>query len=362
MAEAARRKLILAGEQISLRTLPAYAQERLAAAMQYPAQNLEEHRFRLPKLDLDVRMAGSELAALCEQRFVQRECDEEVGQHATVHALDATLDGWDAPAGWDTDTGFSSREFERALEEAGLRGFYHHHAPSWQFFNPATRRGVHVLPSRMGIPPWEIGSPMRLFMHWAYAAQGLRLTHAATLGIGGKGALMVGASGSGKSGTTLAGLLNGLQSVGDDYVLLEHVEDVTAHALFRVFKQDDNGLRRVGLRLENSELNWHGKHEFDAMALMPGAFVRRLKITAIFLPHVARLERTEIEPVSAKHAALALAPSAVFQLPGDTNGAFRFFATLTRRLPAYRVSLSEDPVEIADTIANHLSRDLYLAD
>ena len=354
--------MIPAGEEISLRTLPAYARERLAAAAQYPAENLEERRFRLPKLDLDVRMAGPELAALCEQRLVQREDDEEVAKHATVHALDATLDGWDAPAGWDTGTGFSSREFDRVLDEAGFRGFYHHDAPSWQFFSPATRTGVHVLPSRMGIPPWELGSPMRLFMHWAYAGQGLRLTHAATLGIGGKGALMVGASGSGKSGTTLAGLLNGLQSAGDDYVLLEQEAEVIAHAVFRVFKQDDDGLRRVGLRLENSKLNWHGKHEFDAMALMPGAFARRLEIKAIFLPHIARLEKTEIEPISAKHAALALAPSAVFQLPGDTNDALHIFATLTRRLPAYRVSLSEDPVEIADTIANHLSRDLHIAD
>ena len=99
----------------------------------------------------------------------------------------------------------------------------------------------------MAIPPWENGSPLRLFLHWAYAHAGMRLTHAGTLGIGGAGALIVGASGSGKSGTTLAGLLNGLESAGDDYVLLEGGEDLTAHAVFRIFKQDSNGLRRVGL-------------------------------------------------------------------------------------------------------------------
>ena len=56
-------------------------------------------------------------------------------------------------------------------------------------------------------------------------------------------------------------------------------------------------------------------------------------------------------------AALALAPSAVFQLPGDTTQGFRFFAELARRLPAFRVRLSEDPVEIADAIGSFLARE-----
>ena len=64
--------------------------------------------------------------------------------------------------------------------------------------------------------------------------------------MGGRGALIVGASGSGKSGTTLAGLMNGLQSVGDDYVVVDQGATIVAHSVFKLFKQDLDGLKRVG--------------------------------------------------------------------------------------------------------------------
>ena len=58
--------------------------------------------------------------------------------------------------------------------------------------------GVATLPGPLDIPPWESGSPFRLFLHWAYAAAHMRLTHAATLGLDGYGALIVGAERFGK--------------------------------------------------------------------------------------------------------------------------------------------------------------------
>lgn len=357
--------MICASAKVSLAALPAYAQDRIAAAQRFPKEGLQTSRFSLPKLDLDVWFSGPEMERLCRQRLVQRDAHEAADGHAGIYMLDATLENWDHPATWDVDTGFGSREFDRALADVGLRGYYHHDAPSWQFFDPAAGVGVHTLPGPMEIPPWESGSPLRLFLHWAYARQNQRLTHAATLGFGENGALLAGASGSGKSGTTLAGLLNGLRSAGDDYVLVEQGPEITAHAVFRIFKQDSNGLQRVGLDAESvgaTELNWHGKYEFDAMKLKPGAFVNRLPIKAILLPEIARLPRTRIEPISAIHAALALAPSAVFQLPGDTDEGFRFFAELARKLPAFRVRLSEEPAEIADAIGKHLSGEIAHAD
>lgn len=350
--------------RVSELTLADYARARIAAALSLPRGGLLHQRFALPLLDADCWFSDPALRALCAARFALRAEGEAARTTARIFAVDATYPGWEPPRLWDVARGFTSRDFEVALARSGLRGFYHHEAPSWQFFDPAQRAGVHTLPRPMALPPWESGSPLRLFLHWAYAQQGVRLTHAATLGAGGCGALLVGASGSGKSGTTLAGLLNGLTSAGDDYVVVEQGEAVTAHAVFRVFKQDDEGLRRVGLTpaaVGSSGLNWHGKHEFDAQALRPRAFVGRLGIGAILVPVVARLARTRVEPLSAGQAALALAPSAVLQLQGDTEEGFRFFAGLTRRLPAFRVHLSEDPAEIADAIGHHLTRRVALA-
>lgn len=340
-------------------SLPSYARERLAAVRELRRDSLLQCRFPLPLLDLDCWFSEPRMLALCEQRFALRSGDEAVEGLMDVFVVDPTYAGWEPPATWDVARGFASQEFATTLERAGLRGFYHHEAPSWQFYDPMHSTGLHTLPRPMAIPPWESGSPLRLFLHWAYAQRGVRLTHAATLGVEGSGALLAGASGSGKSGTALAGLLHGLESAGDDYVVVEQGDEITAHAIFSIFKQDPDGLRRAGLDpigVGSNATNWHGKHEFNVARLMPSHFVKRMEIKSILVPKVARLRRTQIEPISAAQAALALAPSAVLQLQSDSVEGFRFFAALSRRLPAFKVHLSEDPREIASVIGDHLLR------
>jgi hypothetical protein len=81
-----------------------------------------------------------------------------------------------------------------------------------------------------------------------------------------------------------------------------------------------------------------------------------MEIFALVLPEVARAPRTRFERVTAHEAGLTLVPSAVFQLPGDTTAGVRFLAGIARRLPAYRITLSENPTEIADAIGSFLSK------
>jgi hypothetical protein len=172
--------------------------------------------------------------------------------------------------------------------------------------------------------------------------------------------LIVGASGSGKSSTALAGLLNGLDSVGDDYVLVERGVRVVAYSVFTALKQDREGLRRAGIAqgdIDAAELNWHGKVEFEATKLSPQGLADRMEIVALLIPEIARLQRTAIEPATAREAVLSFAPSGVFQLPGDTTEGFGFLASLVRRLPAFRARLSQDPAEIADAIGSFLARE-----
>jgi hypothetical protein len=340
--------------------LLAYANDRISAASAFPRHGLIQRDFRLARLDMTVWFTSQALAELCDAMLVQHDSEKSFAAAAEIFVLDAQADGWEMPAGWDEGVGFSSREFERILAAGGRRGFYHHDAPSWQFYDPGAGIGVHTLPAPLQIPPWERGSPLRLFIHWAHAAAGNRLTHAATLGLNRHGALIAGASGSGKSGTTLAGLLNGLESVGDDYVVVEQGSTVVAHSVFKVFKQDPDGLRRSGVdvaQLRDTRLNWHGKMEFDAADLAPQAFVDRMEICALLLPRIVRERRTIIKPATSREAALALAPSAVLQLPGDASEGFRFFTSLAKRLPAFHVWLSEDPIEISDAIGSFLERE-----
>jgi hypothetical protein len=299
----------------------------------------------MARLDMTIWFSSEALADLCARTLMRRNHDDPSAASIEVYAIDARSKGWEPPALWRDDEEFAPRDFDRILDAGNLRGFYYG-APSWQFYDRATGNGVATLPGPMEIPPWESGSPFRLFLHWAYAAANMRLTHAATLGLGGYGALIVGASGSGKSSTALAGLVNGLDSVGDDYVLIEQGPRVFAHAVFTLFKQDREGFRRAGAarsEVDAAKLNWHGKVELEAAKLSPKGLSDRIEIGAVLIPEVARLQRTSIEPSTARQAALSLAPSGVFQLPGDAIDGFGFLANLVRRLPAFRVRLRKTP-------------------
>lgn len=345
--------------RVCFENLQAYARNRLDAAIAYPKERLLRRDFRMARLDMTIWFSSEELADLCARTLMRRKHDDPSAARIEVYAIDAGSGGWEPPALWRENGGFAPRDFDRILDAVNLRGFYHV-APSWQFYDRATANGVATFPGPMDIPPWESGSPFRLFLHWAYAAAKMRLTHAATLGLAGYGALIVGASGSGKSSTALAGFLNGLDSVGDDYVLVEQGPRVFAHSVFTVFKQDREGLRRAGVarsEVNSAELNWHGKVEFEAAKLSPKGLADRIEIGAVLIPEVARLRRTSIEPATSRQAALSLAPSGVFQLPGDATEGFGFLAGLVRRLPAFRVRLSENSAEIADAIGSFLARE-----
>jgi hypothetical protein len=349
---------------VSHRSLAGYASGLLTAAEAVPREQLAPRTFTLPLLDLTVWFANASFAEFCSRRLMRRPVTEQASAQATVFAMDATRGGWPAPLRWHEADGFASREFERILADAGWRGFYEHDAPSWQIFNPARRLGVQSLMHPEGFPRWETGSPLRLFLHWAYAATNCRMTHAAALGANGRGALLVGPSGAGKSATALAGLLNGLECAGDDYVMLEATPVVSAHAIFRLVKQDREGLARNGIThpaATSAAPNWHGKIEIDPAEIGLPALTPSMTIGALLIPVIARTERTSFQPASAREAALALAPSAVFQLPGDTNEGFTFFSAIVKQLPAYRMALSQQPAEIASAIGSFLADGRNLA-
>ena len=127
--------------------------------------------------------------------------------------------------------------------------------------------GLQWMQAADGYPPWEPAAPLRVFLHWFYSARGMRLCHAGTLGKNGCGVLLGGSGGSGKSGTVVGGVLNGLKTVGDDYVVIDgRGERAIAYPVFTTMKQDAAGLKRLGLDTtiaRTGGANWQGKFEFS---------------------------------------------------------------------------------------------------
>ncbi|MEI9426945.1 serine kinase [Mesorhizobium sp. Cs1299R1N3] len=344
--------------RVTLETLPDYARYLIAAAEGAAPRYPTTRKVRLPRLELTAHLGHGVLADALSHAFVEAGHDQPEPSMCRIFIAHPGIDGIPEPARWG-DAHFTEHGFARRLAEAGLRGHYFHDLDFWQIYDPQHCIGVQLMASADAFPPWEPGAPLRAFLHWEYAARGMRLTHAGTLGIEGKGILLAGSGGAGKSGTVAAGLLNGLDSVGDDYVLIDLAGGVTARPLFSTLKQDALGFARLGLRQRltaQGPLNWQGKHMFHVDDIAPGPVPAMLDIVALMVPHISGGGASSIMPVSRRDAMIALAPSGIAQMPGERESGFRFFGELTRHLPCFRLSLGTDPAEIAGTIEAFLTR------
>lgn len=332
----------------------AYARWLLDAAAALPRNSL--HRRLLAPFGMRIEafftdpayadMAAANIAASPTERAYDT---------ATLFLVDATSLDWAPPPHMARE--YSRRDFNAAMAEAGLRSCYLPTGPMWQVYSPVRRMGVQFIARPGRTPQWESGGPLRTFIHWALP-EAARLCHAGTVGQDGAGILLVGAGGAGKSGTTLAAISAGLDSVGDDYCIVAMDGDaVEARPVFRILKQDPAGVRRIyGPDADYGPVNWQGKWEIHAARMKRAPFVDRLALRAIVMPRVAHLERSAIRPIPAPLALRAFMPSNVMQLPDGEAEGVRFTAELCRRLPTFELLLSPDRDDIAGAIAGLIGR------
>jgi hypothetical protein len=261
-----------------------------------------------------------------------------------IYVLSGRCTSWGPVPKWD-DLDCPPVCFQEIVEEAGLRAAYPLIPRFWQFFDPRSRIGVQLSASPSDLPKWDSAAPLRRHLHWLLESRGLRLTHAATLGLHGRGLLLLGPGGTGKSGTTLAGLAEGLSTVGDDYVAIGGGEAPFARALYQILKQDHEGIARIpGLSKMSAHLvtNWQGKIEFNPDEIFPGAMVEELPLGAVLLPTIVHVAVPAMHAVTPAAAMLALLSSNLHQYLGEKEAGMALFARLLRRLPCYRLHLSDD--------------------
>jgi hypothetical protein len=335
----------------------AFANRLLSFAEREHARLPERRLFALPGRSLEIGFSAPEYARLCDRAYLPPPCSsggrkEGTGEEVALAVLDYQslphMPRWSGPVP-------SLGEVTTALAKEGLRGGYDLDHAIWDIYDPARALGARVMQATTLRPPWEPSFPLRLLLHWAGRTAERGMIHAGTLGHNGRGVLLAGAGGAGKSGTTLSGILNGLASVGDDYVSVgSDGSGVEAQPVLRLVKQDPRGLQRLGLHPGKGALdgpvNWQGKIEFDFNALAPGTRAERLAMTAILIPHIAGLPASALRAASAKDAMLALAPNSLYQLYGSWREDFALIASVARALPAFHLDLGEDPAEIAVTV------------
>lgn len=133
-------------------------------------------------------------------------------------------------------------------------------------FNPPDRNHLFFCKSFETLPSWEIYSPLKEFIHFIAVANNCWLSHAGSLSNGNKAILLFGPGGNGKSTTTLAGLIGGFQTLGDDYVLLEDLNgEFNVHAIYRTIKSFPSSILKVPMtwnKLERHTIEHTGKYVY----------------------------------------------------------------------------------------------------
>jgi hypothetical protein len=210
--------------------------------------------------------------------------------------------------------------------------------------------GVQWLRDASAMAPWEGGAPLRSILRWTLERHGIHLIHAAAVGNGADGVLLLGSGGAGKSTTALACLQAGMALVADDYTLIRPGAPPTAHPAFAIAKAGPAALKLLGgggldARAVGARVDWRGKLRLPiADVVCPS-----LALRAIVLPRVAR--RTGIPvPFSGREALRAIAVSTLLQLPGDSAATLTVLRELLAMLPVYSLEVGPDVAAIPEAI------------
>ena len=272
-----------------------------------------------------------------------------------VFDLESTRAGL-PPGPWPEDAPATGAQW---LYDDGTLRLHNQAGEALSLFDSALGVGIYCVPSARTVPWYESGSPFRVILHWWSGTCSRRLVHAAAVGTASGAVLVGGKSGSGKSTTALTCLEAGLDYLGDDYVMVSATPSPAVYSLYSVAKLDpDNAYRFPKLKGSVSPRGNLYPAE-KVLVFLARGYRERLKpslpLRAIIIPRLAGRRQPAVQRLSPAAALAALAPSTMFQLPGDGGAVLETMGQLVRELPAYVLELSPDmsgvPALIAKLVA-----------
>ncbi len=212
-------------------------------------------------------------------------------------------------------------------------------------YDRAARRALIWTADATEVPYYETASPLRTLWAWWLEEYGWDVIHAAAVGEGGRGVLLTGRGGSGKTTTALLCVAEGMAYGGDNNLVLEHGTPARGHALFTSATVRPDTLQRVPSlrkRLVNadklaSEKGMLFVGEESGARLLPS-----FEIACVLLPRVTGTDCSRLVEASPGACLTALAPSSILSVPFAREGAFARMACFVRSTPAFHLELAPD--------------------
>ena len=196
------------------------------------------------------------------------------------------------------------------------------------------------------IPPWIERAPFRAVLGWWATDRKLAVVHASAVGSSDGCVLITGPSGSGKSTTALACVAAGFEIVGDDVAIVALEPEPTAYASTAVAKLEATSpvpLDRLGAAVLKTVGDQMMLDLRDR--LLPSAPVR-----AVIGVAIGSGSRTSASPMTPGACFRALAGHSVVEALAGDRRPLLALRELTRRVPAYSVTLGRDLDGVVTTV------------
>jgi hypothetical protein len=187
---------------------------------------------------------------------------------------------------------------------------------------------------------------VRALVTWWLGDGDFGVVHAAAVAGARGAALLSGRGGTGKSSTAAAGFAAGLSFLGDDSVLCRasSAEVHSINSCVTLFRDDlallpgRRAPRGAGSRARD------GKVAVDLAQLQPERVLPRAPLCALVALTRAERGASEVRPAARSLVLASLVPTSLFNVPAPQERTLAAVAALVRRLPAYELVLSGDPV------------------
>ena len=356
---------------------PASRGRQLSAVLE---EYFEEASSRLPVSETQLLVGGRKLSVRCLEGIHNSRLIPALShlQHEFDGESDFTIHVWDGEvAGTPSNSLLASylqtlyRDWTGNCGMRGeLRGFHSPVMPAFYMPGPDILNLVDV-PNRKAfflkrdsspLPYWEVGSPFRAILHCWLSLFGLQFVHGGAVGENGRGVLLAGKGGSGKSTTTLLCLNAGMAYAGDDYCAIDCKDPIYVHSLYNTAKllpADLDRFPQLRRRIWNPQAlveNSPDKATFFLADLAPELMSTGFALSALLIPRVTGLTDTHLTPCGPAAALAAIAPSTVAQLPNASQADMDRMVSLATNLPSYILHLGSDLSQIPEVVRSALRK------
>jgi len=218
-------------------------------------------------------------------------------------------------------------------------------------FDAQQSLGIFAVRDASTLPSYECAAPLRTLLHWILESRDCKLVHAAAVATWHGGALLAGRGGSGKSTTALLCAEAGFAYAGDDYVALS-TNPIRAHALYATAKitADSAAMLQGAPAFSRPAPRRPAAASDEKLVTIVSTIADAFDIRILILPRVVG-GISQLRRASGAEALRALAPTTVFQLPGNDGAAFAWIASIARHLPAFALDLGDDRENIPSLVA-----------